>query len=338
MAKIVDEVLSNNADFIPSYVILGIDIQQQSVDNPDFRKVIKGMRDYLSAHGGKLEEMPTPGNTKYRSYRYGLGYYGQKQLNRDPFFFHRQVKRKIDGEEAMSKLKDALAFMPNAWIEAFLGETAILVQNEFEHSNGRNIISSETNLLLTGTQYLSELYSAITEKKAIHIWYNSGYTREDHIIFHPQYLKEYNGRWFVCGRSLHEDGESKDKALLALDRIIDTDDFVDPIRYESADDINYDDYFSDIIGVTHSDEWPEIVEVKIKVNNPKVFNLIKTKKLHHSQIENDDESIITLTLKPNIELKTKLMSFGADVEVVSPLKLRIQFAQEIDALSRLYRQ
>lgn len=103
MAKRVDEILSNNEDFVPSYVLLGINIQRESFDNPDLRKVIKAIRDFLSANGSKLEEMPTPENPKYKSYRYGLGFYGQKKLNRDPFFFHRQVKRKIDGKEAIAK-------------------------------------------------------------------------------------------------------------------------------------------------------------------------------------------------------------------------------------------
>ncbi|MBD5320715.1 MAG: WYL domain-containing protein [Bacteroides sp.] len=336
MAKKVDEVLSNNEDFVPSFVILGIDIQRETFDNPNLRKVIKAIRDYLSENGGKLEEMPTPGNPKYKSYRYGLGFYGQKKLNRDPFFFHRQVKRKIDGKEAMAKLKEALAFMPKAWIDSFLGETEILVQNEFAMSNGMNIISSEKNILLTGTEYIAELYKAITERKALLISYNSGYKYEIQETFHPHYLKEYNGRWFVCGRTVQDDGTVNDNAILALDRITDIDEHINPIEYEGSDGFNFEDFFSDIIGVTHSDEWPDKVDVILQVNNPKVFNLIKTKKLHHSQTENDAESLITLNLRPNIELKTKVLSFGADVEVLSPKELREQIRREIASLNRLY--
>lgn len=270
------------------------------------------------------------------AYRYKQALYGQAIPNRNPFYFHRQVTRKLDGQEAIAKLKDALAFMPKSWVESFLGETEILVQNEYAVSNGMNIISSETNILLTGTEHLSELYKAITEKKALLISYNSGYKYERNETLHPHYLKEYNGRWFVCGRTVQDDGTVNDNALLALDRITDIDEHNTPVEYVGKDGFNFEDYFSDIIGVTHSAEWPEVVDVVLKIKNPKVFNLIKTKKLHRSQTENDEDFIISIKLRPNIELKTKLLSFGADVEVLSPRELRTQIGEEIANLNRIY--
>ncbi len=336
MARRVDDILANNEKFIPSYDLIGIKPEDGSVDSPEFRKVIKAMREYLPTIGGKLEEEPTIGNTKYKSFRYGLSYYGHKKPNRDPFFLHRQVKRKLDGNEAIAKLKDALAFMPKGWVEEFLGETEILVQNEFDRSNGIKIISSETNILLTGTEYLAEIYRAIKDRKVLLISYNSGYKYEKQETLHPYYLKEYNGRWFVCGRTVQDDGTVNDNALLALDRITDIDEHLTPVEYEDNDGFDFDHFFSDIIGVTHSDKWPDRREIVLKIHSPKVFNLIKTKKLHDSQTEDEAKSLIMLNLRPNIELKTKLLSFGSDVEVISPWELRDQIRKEIAALYSRY--
>jgi len=78
------------------------------------------------------------------------------------------------------------------------------------------VIDFEKNELLTGLEWLDQLYKSIIEKSTLNITYQSFKARQaGELIFYPYLLKEYRNRWFVLG--MHK----KDKQLLtlALDRI-----------------------------------------------------------------------------------------------------------------------
>jgi predicted DNA-binding transcriptional regulator YafY len=68
-------------------------------------------------------------------------------------------------------------------------------------------------------------------------------------------------------------------------------------------------------------------------------NYIKTQYLHHTQeIVQDDQDglIVTLQLIPSYELLQLLLSFGPEVEVVKPVKLRKQMAEMIGKMVGRY--
>ena len=92
-----------------------------------------------------------------------------------------------------------------------------------------------------------------------------------------------------------------------------------------------------MIGVTVPDQC-QPVDVVLRVSNNR-FNYIKTKPLHLSQrivLEEDGFTRIKINVKINKELISLLLSFGPDVEVLSPASLRKEMENKISAMSDRY--
>lgn len=192
-----------------------------------------------------------------------------------------------------------------------------MTSNQFLNTD-RDIIQFESNPLLKGIHWLKPLYLAVKHQQPILLSYLP-YNRPNPLvsIVHPYLLKEYNNRWFLLAFS-----ESEQMLwTYSLDRIeafspVDT-----PFKPNDVFDPHV--YFQHIIGVTiPADLLPEHVLIKF---SPGRAPYILTKPLHHSQhvISNDESGIlIQLYIIPNWELRTLLLSFGEDAEVVSPVNLR----------------
>ena len=338
LALRIDDILDGNERFVPSFELMdNKELGLKSNDNVSFRKVIKSIRDYLRSIGGNLEEEK---QGKYTAYRYALAHYNLSYPNRSPFIGHRKVTKKVSLNDTISRLKDIIEFLPESVQSDYFSDTEILVSNEMAKKNGKHYIAPESNSLLSGIKFLPELYKAIANQTVLLVSYSKGYNYEVNEEFHPHFLKEYNGRWYVCGRtvSLEDQSKFRDDALLALDRIIDIDEANDSSHFHKCNPGHYDTFFDNIIGVTHDQRWG-LEEVIIKIHDRYVFNLLKTKKLHSSQteIEDSDNLIIRLKVCPNRELTTKLLSFGYNVEVVAPIEYRDFFAGEVHKISQLYK-
>ena len=135
---------------------------------------------------------------------------------------------------------------------------------------------------------------------------------------HPYFLKQYNNRWFLFGLNDY----SKKISILALDRI---DDLKETrIDFIPNTIIDLDEYFKNIIGITKENGPIENVRLQFSKNR---FPYVETKPIHDSQrIIDHGNRIIELNVIPNKELLTMILSFGNDVEVLSPLHLRGQIA------------
>ena len=108
------------------------------------------------------------------------------------------------------------------------------------------------------------------------------------------------------------------------------------LKYKESD-VDFEEYFDDIIGVTVP-ENTEPVDVVLRVKN-KRFNFIKTKPLHLSQriVSKDDEyTTISINVKINKELIALILSFDSDIEVVSPTSLRNEIIKKIIAMRNNY--
>ena len=104
-------------------------------------------------------------------------------------------------------------------------------------------------------------------------------------------------------------------------------------------DINFDEYFDDIVGVTNFAER-DVKDVKIKVTREK-FGYYRTKPLHWTQTELKDENTeeyatLRLRVKLNHEMIMLLLSYGDEIEVVSPLELREEIKDIINKMRSNY--
>lgn len=181
----------------------------------------------------------------------------------------------------------------------------------------KEVISFETNIDLKGLHFLTPIFNAIINQRVLQVTYQDFRSTEPYdIIFHPQYLKQYNNRWFAFGWN-----GSKSIAYwtLALDRIV----ALKEMRLAYHDmDTDWEDYFYDMIGVTRPAD-AEPVEVVLHFSS-NVAPYVTTKPLHPSQKHRACANGLEVRIKVilNKELERLILSFGEDVQVVSPQSLR----------------
>ncbi len=210
------------------------------------------------------------------------------------------------------------------WIEDM---KARLEQSSNKHVSEK-VISFDENKYLTGREYLSKLHNAIINKIVIEIDYQSFKSDLKNLfVIHPYYLKQYNNRWFLFG--LNE--EKNLISNIPLDRICSI--RQSRIKYRPNTTIDFDEYFEDVIGVSIlTGESPLKILLKIST---KQWPYIKTKPIHGSQKvkeENMDFAVIELSVIPNFELESTLLSFGEDVEVLEPLSLKEKLTNRIKTM------
>lgn len=191
------------------------------------------------------------------------------------------------------------------------------------------IISFEQNEYLRGLEFIPELYNAILYKKVLNIGYKSFNSVEvKSITISPYYLKQYNMRWFLFGKS----GDYETITNLALDRI-------ESIVPENKDYINshidFNEYFEDVIGVTIPADKIEDVVLKVGKN---LISYITTKPLHGSQKikEMGNNFEVHLKLIPNYELETLILSFGEKIQVLEPITLAENIKERINKMKTNY--
>ena len=182
-----------------------------------------------------------------------------------------------------------------------------------------NFVSYEENTGYVGLDWFKDIFDAITNSRVLHITYSKfNGSRPFYWDIHPYFLKQYNNRWFLFGLNDY----SKKISILALDRI---DDLKETrIDFIPNTIIDLDEYFKNIIGITKENGPIENVRLQFSKNR---FPYVETKPIHDSQrIIDHGNRIIEINVIPNKELRTMILSFGNDVEVLSPLHLRGQIA------------
>lgn len=211
-------------------------------------------------------------------------------------------------------------------------ETAnISVNNQNE---SRKIIGLDLNEDYTGIAHKTKLADHIRQRDVLNIEYqpfNSPNPKK--YTYHPQYLKCYNNRWFLVGCT----SEYRERiTLFSLDRIKSFKKVSKPTYIELNED--WGDYFMDMIGVSADGEnGPEEVVLRF-YNNRGPY--VATKPLHHSQKKLIEiaQGIHEVRLKVivNRELKSQILHFGKDIEVISPKSLAEVVKAELEEAASRY--
>jgi predicted DNA-binding transcriptional regulator YafY len=238
---------------------------------------------------------------------------------------------RIDDEER-NKIEDAIYVL-----KQFEGEPlydwvrTILMQIEggmFEE-DASPVVSFQSNLDLKGLGHFSKLLQAILNKRVLKLRYVPYGKSQITATVYPYYLKQYNDRWYLIARVKGYDSF----AHYALDRINSFEEIALP--YKEAE-VDFSEYFDDVIGVTVPDGDAEDIVIKV---TGKRFNYIRTKPLHLSQRiieEAEGYAIISINVKVNKELESLILSFGDDMEVISPTSFRDRIAEKIQAMNQRY--
>lgn len=174
---------------------------------------------------------------------------------------------------------------------------------------------------------LKDILMAIVRHQPLDVKYEvPGRGERDWVVF-PQFLKQYNQRWYLIAL-IHRKEEDKLQNI-ALDRILS----MEPnqhIPYKLSN-IDFAKYFEDVVGVTRPD-GAEPIEVKLRVEKGE-YPYIESKPIHPSQDElfEEDEDYVYLSLYvyDNYELRSKLLSYGSKVTVMEPTSLRDKLRSEL---------
>lgn len=182
----------------------------------------------------------------------------------------------------------------------------------------RVIMEFDNNQYLKGIEHLGELYNAIFYKKVLTVTYKPFEKESPYdVIFHPYYLKQYNNRWFIFGYNPLKD---KFDWNIALDRIVRFREINE--KYQQNTDIDWQEYFEDIIGVTKPDgAKTEKIVLRFDERSAKY---IETKPLHGSQKPkwiDANTLVVSLQVIINYELERLILSYSDSVKVIQPLSL-----------------
>lgn len=258
-------------------------------------------------------------------YRGRMRVYKYQDTNYDLPLFKKHDGLKEKMNEVVSFLSEYGGLPQYEWLKACL----MAIESD-TLADIKGIMSFENNAELKGLDFIQPLIDAIRHKYPIKLTYQPYGKEERTINVQPYHIKQFNNRWFLIG--------CPEKAYVlhnyALDRITD-------IEHLSKDyietDVDFNEYFDDVIGVTVNDVETSVIELLVSRER---FPYIETKPLHWTQKhlkekDTDDYVFVTIEVKPNKELITLLLSFGADLIVVSPKYVREEIAEGI---TKLYKQ
>lgn len=265
----------------------------------------------------------------------------------DPLAAEKKAVVQKSVEDYVEFCKASVGIMPASWFSSFFENTQLLLDTERESEGGNALIRSSLEQNLTNIHLLPMFYKAITDHQVLRFSYQRFGQEPFELTLHPQFLKEYNGRWFVFGEAdrLRSSGEHETfKAYnVPLDRIIGEISTVDDVEYIPVEKGFYQQYFKNIIGVTHEKD-AKVEQVVIRTKTEYQHGLLQTKPLHHSQKESlpygehDGQwyGEVTLTIEPNRELRGKILAYGQYLEVMQPITLRWQIIDIIKQQMEAY--
>jgi hypothetical protein len=284
-----------------------------------FPEVLKALE---KASAGCIEDNGKRG--KGKAYRY-VG------NNDDPLSEERKAVVQKSVEDYVSFCKASAGILPSCWFSSYFENTQLLLDTNRETESGTNHIRSSLEQNLTNIDLLPVFNKAITDRRVLRFSYQRFGQESFELIFHPQFLKEYNGRWFVFGEANREPFKAYN---VPLDRIVGEVSIVDDVEYIPAEKGFYQGFFNNIIGVTR-EKGAKVEQVVIRTKSEYQHGLLLTKPLHHSQKEtlpfgeHDDGCYgeVTLTIEPNRELRGRILMYGENLEVMQPQSIREQIME-----------
>lgn len=145
----------------------------------------------------------------------------------------------------------------------------------------------------------------------------------------PYGIFDYKGATYFYGYC----EKAKDIRFFKLSRIIEYD--VTKEKFEPRKDFDFKEVLDKSFGIYND----ETVVVKLKINYP-MSEIVKEQQISENQtIEQIDDKTIYFQaeMKGYTEIKTWIMGMGANVEVISPLKLRNDILKEMKEAINLYK-
>lgn len=183
-----------------------------------------------------------------------------------------------------------------------------------------------------GESFLPTITEAMSSNLCINMiykpfWYDAPYS----FRLNPYFIRLFKQRWYLIGFS----HKHKMVRVFAFDRIQEVN--ITEQKFTMPEGLNVDNYFFNNFGIIQQDDIkPETIRLKF-IAEQGVY--IETKPLHRSQRlvnKNSESMIFELYLKPSFDFFQEILSYGSDVEVLTPESLRIQVTQCVQCMAAIY--
>lgn len=325
------------ADIMAEYWGANFDNELGGVSNCDgygeLRKTFLAIRKVMKDRFG-YEYIEASGNNRNRRYRY----IGKVE---DPLADMKNAKVINNLRQYWNFCQDSAGFFPQSWLEYYFQDCVDLLEIKEKKNKGEQVISSSVDREQNNIEYLPMLYESIKKRQVLSIDYKPYDEEMVTLIFHPHYLKEYNGRWHLFGYA--EEPEPKEGVDLALDRIANKPREVYKREFVKAPERFYESFFKNRVGVSHHENCsPE--EIHIRAHTLYIHRLMETKKLHESQEtvlpfeEHEDGCYgeFTVYVEVNNEFIGRILQMGDGLEIVSPKEVRDIFRERVANMAKLY--
>ncbi len=193
-------------------------------------------------------------------------------------------------------------------------------------------IQFETSGSEGGSEFLPPLLEAIKQKRWVTFDYASfktGILKPRKVI--PLLLKQYKNRWYL----ISFDASKNDYITYALDRMEDL--VITDKTAEIPLDFSPDNYFKYSIGITGGNQYPQNIIIEASEIASKYLDSLP---LHPSQkiIEATDNGGYVFSLNVGIseELIREILSYGGDLKIIEPERLRIEVQQRAKDILKRY--
>lgn len=184
----------------------------------------------------------------------------------------------------------------------------------------------------SGQAYLQTIIEAMKENRVLNMTYHSFWKdKEGNYDVHPYCVKLFRQRWYMVAQGTYHD----EPRIYALDRIQELN--VKDETFELPKDWDANEYFDGSYGIiTNPHEEKQIVKIKVSASQA---NYIRSLKIHESQEEverNEEYSIFTFFLRPELDFQHELLKNGEDVEVIEPQWFRNDIGEKIKRMCDKY--
>jgi predicted DNA-binding transcriptional regulator YafY len=204
------------------------------------------------------------------------------------------------------------------------------ISPEMEDEAVERHVQFETSPVAQGSDLLPELLSAIKQRQEVQFRYHSYLDdSKSERVLEPYLLKEYRNRWYVIGR----DVERNATRTFGLDRIENL--HSAPRYFVVPSDFDSDTLFRHSFGITAGGKAEEVVLRFAKQQG--LF--VRSQPLHPTQetiAEDENGIVVRIRVIPSPELTMAILSYGHQVEVVSPSKLRGEVMKALNLTASFY--
>lgn len=257
----------------------------------------------------------------------------------------------FDAWVAMSPLIKSFCSNPKARFRKIVEEFAALLRKVRDGKYQRCFINNALDTSLYFKHIgLEKILAQSLGKRVFLITYMAfaPNTGECQITFHPEYRRTYNGHFYIYGKAF-KDGEQYDIVndcatetftQLNINRITRIEVLEgEPFQATFNNFSEWEKRFEYVLGVDPiQPREPIDLLLYVKDNYKSRFendllSRFKTKELHSDK---EGYSLLSLKIKQNKELERQLLSYGNDVLIHSPEKLRKKLAKEYKKSNEYY--